>query len=436
MLDATVVIPTLGQISDEFQAGSEVSLVVSVYLVVSAVMMPVWGRLLDVRGERTAYTAALAFFFVGTLVALTAPSLPVLILARILQGIGGGGLSPLGQAVLAGRCTPAQRARLQIWYTLFYAVFAGFGPMLGSVALASGSWRTSFAIVLVMITIPTILLWGQLRTAGVKGDRKFDKRGALALCVGLLLIVVGIQVASPRPGWQTALALTVGVGVLMWFYRHASRLADPVLSITLIKTRLIGVCSMAALANGFTIFGFMTYLPLIALSRGSSTWFAGLVVLPLTAGWTVLSAASARISLRTGNRILLVAGGGLAILAGALVFTSNGASPQMSQVALLGASTAAGLSAGLIAVPNMLLAQRHAPAHQIGSVTALIMFMRNFGGTLAVALVAAVAVILAPELDDGASQTFWIMSVVGGLIILLAFRLPSRASELRDLAKQ
>ena len=435
IMDATIVVPTVGQIASDFNAGSEATLVVSIYLIATSVTMPLWGRLLDVRGERTAYLAAMAFFAVGTVLALFAPSLPVLIAARLIQGIGGGGLSPLGQAILAGRCTPVQRARLQIWYTIFYGVFAAIGPTLGSVALASGTWRTSFVILLVLTPIPALLLWGKLRAYEGTSHRSLDINGAFWLATSLLMLIVGLKMTEPNPQLLTWILLVGGLLALWVFYRHASRTADPILSLKIVTHRVMGSCALVALLNGFTIFGFMTYLPMTALHLGTGAWFAGFVVIPLTAGWTVLSAASSRLSLVVGNRLLLWLAGPLVAAAGLLVVAAGSADPELVKIELLAASTCAGLAAGLVAVPNMLLAQRHAPATDVGSTTSLIMFMRNFGGTLGVAAVSAVALLISDSLSEGLTTAFLIFCLVGAAQVLISTLLPTRRSELADLAR-
>ena len=116
VLDSTLVVPLLGTIGHEFAAGSEVSWLIAGYLLTSTASIPLWGRWMDLRGERNAMWAALLVFAIGTVVAMLAGSLPLLILGRLIQGAGAGGLVPVGQAIVAARCTGEERARLQVFY--------------------------------------------------------------------------------------------------------------------------------------------------------------------------------------------------------------------------------------------------------------------------------------------------------------------------------
>ncbi|MFM9050336.1 MAG: MFS transporter, partial [Actinomycetota bacterium] len=109
VLDSTLVVPLLTTIGADFGGGSEVSWLVAGYLLTSTVTIPLWGRWLDLRGERDVMWAALAVFLAGTVVSLSAPSLEILIVGRLIQGVGVGGLVPVGQAILAGRCTSPER---------------------------------------------------------------------------------------------------------------------------------------------------------------------------------------------------------------------------------------------------------------------------------------------------------------------------------------
>lgn len=437
VMDATIIIPSLGRIADEFGAPGQVSWLMAAYLLATAVTIPLWGRLLDVKGERTAYLAALAFFAIGTIMAILAPNITVLIIARAVQGIGGGGLTPLGQAILAGRCTSTERARLQIWYTIYYAVFAALGPALGTLALATGSWRTSFVILLPLLLVPTLLLWGQLETKAKNRGRSFDIHGAVYLVLGLLSALFAIELIEPQPGMPSLVTAILAVIFLTLFWRHANRKRDPLLSPNLLTNRTIAGCASLALANGFALFGCITYLPMAATNAGLSAQFAAVVVIPLTAGWTVLSAFSARLALRTGNRLLVMIAGPLTAAAGITVWLSLSVSSGTALAfALVTAAMMAGVSAGLVAIPNMMLAQRTCPSDQLGATTALMMFARNFGGMLGVAIPATLAAMIGGSLAAGLGPIFLIFTILGIVMLVVGLLLlPKRATEARQDAE-
>ena len=114
VLDSTLIVPLLSTIGDDFDAGSQIAWLVAAYLLASTVTIPVWGRALDLLGERKVMWAALTVFAAGSILGALAPSLFVLILARMVQGIGAGGLIPVSQSIISARCKPHARAPLQL----------------------------------------------------------------------------------------------------------------------------------------------------------------------------------------------------------------------------------------------------------------------------------------------------------------------------------
>ena len=170
VLDSTLVVPLLTTIGDDLGGGSEVSWLVAGYLLTSTVTIPVWGRILDLRGERQVMWTSLIIFLVGTVAAVAAPSIEALIVARLIQGVGAGGIVPVGQAILASRCTSEERARLQVYYNVAYGAAAGLGPLIGG-AIVNVSWRWAFALI-----IPIIFLAGAL----LIGPRNLHHKGMLA----------------------------------------------------------------------------------------------------------------------------------------------------------------------------------------------------------------------------------------------------------------
>jgi len=143
VLDSTIVVPLLSSIGEDLGGGSEVSWLVAGYLLASTVSIPLWGRWMDLRGERTAMWAAVSVFLLGTIVSAMAPSLGILILGRVIQGLGAGGVVPLGQAVLAARCSSGERARLQLYYNIAYGLAAGLGPLIGGALVSVSVIRMS-----------------------------------------------------------------------------------------------------------------------------------------------------------------------------------------------------------------------------------------------------------------------------------------------------
>ena len=414
VLDSTLVVPLLTTIGAEFGGGSTVSWLVAGYLLTSTVTIPLWGRWLDLRGERDVMWAALAVFFVGTVVSMTAPSLEILILGRLIQGVGAGGLVPVGQAVLAGRCTSAERARMQIYYNVAYGVAAGLGPLIGG-ALVAVSWRWAFALIIPVIVLAGALLFGKLHEKPREAEtRHFDGVGSALMISGLTLLLLGIE----RGWWWALVAGVILTAALVW---HALRRKQGLIPASLLKSKTIVAAVLVALLIGFVQFAMLTYLPLLSKETAPDI-NSGIVVIPLTVLWMTLGAFTGILSLRVGTKPLALLSVVLAAVAAGTVVVSN------SYPSLLVASVCIGAAAGLVLIPVLLLCQHAAPHEDVGAATSFMVLMRNFGGAAGAAVT---AVLLA---DSGISLAFGALVAVALLALVPALLLPSPRDERQLLA--
>lgn len=406
VLDSTLVVPLLFSIGQDLGGGTRVSWLVAAYLVASTVFIPVWGRWLDVSGERRPMWTALLVFAAGTVLATFAPNLDVLILARVIQGIGAGGIVPIGQAIVAGRCSTEERARMQIYYNIAYGTAAGLGPLIGGL-LVGVSWRWAFAIVLPFIVVVALLLLGRLSTTPRAPDRSaFDVGGAVLLTAGLVTILLGIERQVP---WL----VPVGILLVAALIRRSRRIADAVIPWRVLHHPAVIAASVITLVIGFVQFSMITYLPMLSL-KVAPDLNSGLVVVPLTVLWMTSGAVTGMLALRIGYRLITLIGVVSGVLA-AVTLTISTALP-----ALLVASLLTGLATGAILIPLLLLVQHSVSGGDVGSATSLVVVTRNFGGAAGAALT---AVLLA---GLGVSETFWIVAAITASALIPALVLPGR----------
>lgn len=416
VLDSTLVVPLLTTIGADFGGGSEVSWLVAGYLLTSTVTIPLWGRWLDLRGERLVMWAALTVFLVGTLVSMAAPTLEVLILGRLIQGAGAGGVVPVGQAILAGRCTSEERARMQVYYNVAYGVAAGLGPLIGG-ALVAVSWRWAFAIIVPVILLAGALLFGKLNDKPRGSEsRHFDAVGSALMISGFTLLLLGIE----RGWWWGLLLGGILTGALVW---HALRKRDGLIPATLLTSRTIMATVLVALLIGFVQFSMLTYLPLLSQQVAPSL-NSGLVVVPLTLLWMTLGAFTGTLAMRFGTKPL-------ALLSVILAAASAGAIlASTAYPSLLVSSVFVGAAAGLILIPALLLCQHAAPREDVGAATSFMVLMRNFGGAAGAAVTAVLLV------DSGVRMAFGMLAIVALLALVPALLLPSPSRERVELASR
>lgn len=407
VLDSTLVVPLLHTIGEDLGGGTRVSWLIAAYLVASTVVIPAWGRWLDVSGERRPMWTALLVFAAGTVLAMLAPSLDVLILARVVQGIGAGGLIPIGQALVAGRCSTEERARMQVYYNIAYGAAAGLGPLIGGF-LVGVSWRWAFALILPFIVVVALLMRGRLSPTprGTDGSR-FDALGALLLTAGLLAILIGIE--RQAPWW-----IPVGVVFVVILLMRSRSITNAVIPWRVLRHRSVTAAAIVTLFIGFVQFAMITYLPMLSL-KAAPDLNSGLVVIPLTVLWMTSGAVTGVLALRIGYRLITIVG----VTCGVLAAVTLGVSTTLP--ALLAASVLTGLATGAVLIPLLLLSQHSVERADVGAATSLIVVTRNFGGAAG----AAVTAVLLASLTAG--DAFLTVAAITAVALLPAFVLPGRA---------
>lgn len=413
VLDSTIVVPLLKTIGDEFGGGSEVAWLVSAYLLSSTLTIPVWGRWLDLRGERAPMWAALGLFTTGTALASVAPGLAALVACRVIQGIGAGGLVPLGEAVIASRCRPEERARLQAQYNVAYGLAAAGGPLIGG-ALIDVSWRWAFLFILPFCGAVALAFRGQLgskcaQPATPASRPPLDYWGSGLVTIGLFALLLGVE----RLLWWL---FGAGVALIALFVRRTRTHPHNLVPRSVITNRVVLGCTLTALVIGFAQYSYLTYLPDLAQDLAPDM-NSGLVVVPLTVLWLTMGSVSAVLALRVGTRVVVLAALLAATAAGVVLLMS------VSVPSLFGAATLVGVAASLGVLPALLLAQLSAHPSDLGATTSLLVLLRNFGGAL------GVSAILAVNEDWGLMPSIWVLVIVAAAGVLPASLIPNRRAE-------
>lgn len=414
ILDSTIVVPLLTRIGDAFDGGvdggSQPAWLISGYLLASTLSVPFWGRWHDLRGERAPMWTALALFTLGSFFGIAAFSLDALILARVIQGIGAGGLVPLGEAILASRCTPSQRATLQVRITACDGLAAGMGPVLGG-ALCDVSWRWAFALIVPFCVAAGLAFFRKLRSDPLEGLKvpAPDLWGTVLLASGLVCVLVGIE----QLAW---LPLIFGTSLIIFFCKRSSGIRSGLIPHSVLSNRVTVACGVIVLLIGFIQFSYLSYLPSLAqmIDPGLNP---GLVVIPLTVMWMTMGAVGAWLALRIGTKFVALLALCSAILASVLLLL------ERTIWTLLSAGALVGMAAALGVLSVLLLAQFSSASADLGATTSFIVLLRNCGGAL------GVSATLGVYDDYGLVPTLWVLAAVALIGVLPLMHLPSRLQE-------
>lgn len=398
-LDQTAMAPALPAVAADLGRFDLMPAVITAYLAAATVAMPLHGKLGDRFGRKPVLMVAIVVFVLGAVLCATATSMPELIVWRIVQGAGGGGLMIGAQAVLGEVVSPRERGRYLGLLGAVYVAAAVGGPLLGGLAVDHLTWRWIFAAYPPLGLVALVVVARTLRLPPPQERPPFDVLGALLLS----FTVTGVVLLSSGPGSLTPVVAAVTVLAAAGWLVTARRAADPVLPLRLFRTRSIAIPTAVSALIGFALFGTISYLPaFLQVARGSSATQAGLVVTALMAGVLVTTTVSGRIITRTGRyKAFPIAGTATAALGLALLSTVGRATPLPLVLAAL---LLVGLGVGLVMQVMVLVAQNGAEHRDLGAATSAVTFLRQIGASTGVAAVGALitsrfAAALPPDTD-------------------------------------
>jgi EmrB/QacA subfamily drug resistance transporter len=391
--DQTILASALPTIAGSLGGLADLSWVVIAYLLAATIAAPLYGHLGDRFGRRRMLLGALAIFTAASLACVLAPTLLLLIGARAIQGLGGGGLMTLAQALIGEHVSPRERGRFSGYFATVFALASTSGPVLGAYLTEHFTWRAVFAINLPLGLVAALLaLRIPQPVIAAQGRLRPDIAGALLFAFSALALLFGLSSGGHRfawGSWQMAAMLggaLIGFALLVVWERRA---ADPVIPIrffgvpAIVRSDAVVICFAAAL------FSTILYLPLyLQLGRGLGIGQSGLLLLPITLSIVTSSTIVGRLITRTGEvKLFPQIGLGLATLA----FVLLAATVTLGSTALvLGLTLVVGAGLGMVMPPTQVAVQNAAGREALGAATATISVSRAVGGAVGVAITGAI----------------------------------------------
>ncbi|HXP33807.1 MAG TPA: DHA2 family efflux MFS transporter permease subunit, partial [Acidimicrobiales bacterium] len=363
------------------------------YLLALAMVIPVTGWAVDRFGAKLIWMTSLSLFVVGSCLCGVAWSANSLIVFRVLQGIGGGMLLPVGQSILARAAGPQRMGRVMSIIGVPMVLGPIMGPIIGGLIVSNYSWRWIFYINL-PIGIVTLLLssrWLPKWDTDERFASAFDTLGFCLLSPGLAALVYSLSEVGTTGGFTSfsvVFSFVLGVVLMTGFVLHALRVKNPLLELHLFKDRTYSIANICIFVLGATLFGSMFLLPLYyQVARGQEAWVAGLLMAPQGIGAACIMRWAGSFTDRFGPRRIVPAG--ILLMAAATIpfaFVTTSTSEVLLAVTLF----VRGLGLGLTMMPVTAAAYYNLNHAEIPKATTTMNIVRQVGGSVATALFAVV----------------------------------------------
>lgn len=419
MLSSTVVSTALPRIVADLD-GSEAGYtwVVVASLLTMAATTPIWGKLADLFSKKLLTQLALLIYVIGSIVAGLAPNMGLLIGARLLQGVGMGGLTALVQIVIASMVTPRERGRYFGYLGAVFAVATVSGPLLGGVlvdatwlgdilpgSMSGDSWRWCFYVGIPFAAAAFVVLQKTLHLPTIKREVRIDYLGAFLITSGVSVLLIWVSLAGSQFEWASATtAWMVSLGLLLMavFIVVETRVIEPIIPLRLFKDRTTSLAVFASVMVGVAMFGSTVFLvQYFQISRGMTPTHAGLMTLALVGGVLVSSITSGRLIASTGKWKRYLVGGGALMVTGICLLSTIGPDMSLFTVGLYMAILGVGM--GSVNQNLVLSVQNNAAQADIGAASSLAAFFRTMGGSIGVS---ALGTALGHKVSSGVAQGF------------------------------
>ncbi len=396
ILDGTIVNVALRHIAGDLSAGVEESTwVLTSYLVSNAIVLPLAGWFYLLMGRKRFYLMGAAIFTVSSLLCGLAPSLGMLILMRVIQGLGGGGLQPSSQAILVDTFPVEKRNMAMAFYGMTVVCAPALGPTLGGWITDNFSWRWIFFINVPVGLIASFLTWRLVYDPPTMERKKLSEMKVDGWGLGLLAVGLGfLQVALDKgqnEGWfQSNFIITlsfISVVALVLFVVVEWYHENPVVDLSLLKSGSFVLANVAMFSLGFILYGSSVLLPMMTQQlMGYTATLAGLLLSP---GALVVVFIMPLIGKALGSvQAKYLATGGMMINAVAMYAMAH-LNLETDMTTLVTVRLLQGVGLAMLFVPINSMAFAHAPRGRVNAATGLVNLSRNLGASFGISLVTA-----------------------------------------------
>jgi EmrB/QacA subfamily drug resistance transporter len=384
----TIVSPAMPVIVSELGGIEHYSWIATSALLVSAVTVPVIGKLSDVYGRRGFYIAGLVVFMLGSILAGAAQGFWWLVAARAVQGFGMGTIMPLSQTIIGDIISARERGRYMGYIGAVFGVASIAGPLAGGWITDNFSWRWLFYVNLPFGVAALAFILAYLHIPHVPRRHKLDYAGFVALPIALVAVLLATTwggTTYPWGSWQIVSLYAAGVVVLIGFLVNEYYAAEPVLPLRLWKNSVFTLSNVSNMTIAMTMFGAIFFIPVYAQGViGVNVTNSGAVLIPLTASMIVVSIVVGRLITRTGRYKGFMLAGLLVMAGGYFLLTRLEYGSTQTDLTL--DMIVVGLGLGAVLQTYTLVVQNATSRGDLGVATSATQLSRSMGATVGTAV--------------------------------------------------
>ena len=392
-LEQTIVAPALPAIGRSLGGIDDLSWVVTAYLLALTATTPLFGKLSDIYGRRVVLLWAIGIFIAGSVACALAQNIWMLSLSRGLQGVGGGGLLPIAQTVIADLLSPRERPVVQGRTSIMFMSASILGPVLGGFLTDHLHWSLIFWINLPLGAVAFVMTERTLRRLP-RHDRphRLDLIGGALMVGAALALMLALAWGGTHYPWSSWRILTLLAASAMLWALFAARLLttrEPFIPLTILHGRVTSTITCAAFFSIGAIIGITIYTPLYCQTvLGASASLSGLALIAFMGGTTVGSLVSTRIIVRVTHYMRVPLCGLIVAVVALAVLAINPAGRTLGEVVAF--LFALGCGVGPMYPVSTIVMQNAVKPHQLGTATGTLNFFRSLGGAMIVAAFGAI----------------------------------------------
>jgi MFS family permease len=354
---------------------------------------PLFGKLSDIHGRRAVLLVAVGIFIIGSVACALAPTMGALIAARALQGIGGGGILPIAQTIIADLLSPRERPLYQSYSAVMFMAASVLGPVLGGLLTDYVHWSLIFWINVPLGVVALVMTDRSLRKLP-RNDRprRLDYLGAAVMVAAALVLMLALAWGGRRYSWGSReIVAMIAASALLWglFALRIARAPEPFIPLAMLRDPVVGAIIVTAFFAIGTVIGLSIMTPLyLGLVLGLTASQSSLALIAFVSGTTVGSLIAGRLIARMERYMRVPLAGMLVSIAALVVLAVDPAGVSLAGVCALLA--AAGLGLGPMYPVTTVVVQNVVLPHQFGTATGTLNFFRQLGGAIIVASFSAI----------------------------------------------